>query len=102
MVTKPLNSITTEQRLANIEASLLASQREVFTFEKAMEYLGIKESTLYGLNSKHKIKYFKPNGKKVYYEKQDLDNYALRNCSKTEEEIEQLAIECLETRGVIK
>ncbi|KQC14430.1 MAG: hypothetical protein APR63_14290 [Desulfuromonas sp. SDB] len=56
--------------------------------EEAAEYLDIELSYLYKLTSWKKIKHYKPNGKKLYFLKEDLDNWISSNPVKTEDEID--------------
>jgi excisionase family DNA binding protein len=44
----------------------------------AAKYLGISKSHLYQLTSKALIGHFKPAGKKIYFDKSDLDAYLTR------------------------
>ena len=44
----------------------------------AAKYLGISKSHLYQLTSKARIGHFKPAGKKIYFDKSDLDAYLTR------------------------
>lgn len=62
-------------------------------FREACSYLGISSSHLYKLTHKNKIAFFKPAGKLIYFLKEDLRKYLLRNRTSTEEEIELKAIE---------
>jgi len=59
--------------------------------EETCQYLGISKSTLYQLTHKKKIKFYCPNGKLIYFRKEDLDNWLLKNPVKTTEEIENEA-----------
>ncbi len=52
------------------------------------EYLKISKSSLYKMTSKRKIPFTKPNGGKMYFLKEDLDNWMLSNKSKSTEELE--------------
>jgi excisionase family DNA binding protein len=46
--------------------------------DAAAKYLGISKSHLYHLTSKGLIGHFKPAGKKIYFDKADLDSYLKR------------------------
>ena len=78
------------RRLINIEA-LLVSQKSVFTFDEAVSFTGLKKSYLYKLTSRGDIPHFKPNGKNIYFEKEGLEQWLLRNRVKTNAEIESEA-----------
>ena len=80
------------EKLANIENLLLKGQTEKpLTLEEAARYLDLSTSTLYKMTSSNKICFYKPNGKRIYFDKSELDTYLLRNPVKTEMEVEQEA-----------
>ncbi|MBN2789909.1 MAG: helix-turn-helix domain-containing protein [Candidatus Delongbacteria bacterium] len=62
-----------------------------FTFKETQEYLGVSKSTLYKYNMYNVIPYSKPNGRKVYYKIEDLNNYLLRNPIRSEEQLDKTA-----------
>jgi excisionase family DNA binding protein len=79
------------ERLERIELALAASTAKPLTTEEAAEYLRISTSHLYKLTSKGKIPHYKPEGKKVYFEKSELDAWLLRKPVKTRAEIDRAA-----------
>jgi len=86
-----MDNIKLEQQLDRIER-LLVSNKKVLTFEEACDYTGISRSYLYKLTSQNKIPFSKPNGKVIFFDKEKLDTWLLKNGSKSEGEIEQEAI----------
>ena len=74
------------------ELKELIEKDERLTTQEACIYLDISSSTLYKLTSKNKIPHFKPNGKKIYFRKSDLNDWLFRNRVSTAEELEQKAI----------
>ena len=46
---------------------------------EACQYMGIAESYLYKLTSAKKIPHYKPNGRMIYFNKQELDQWLLSN-----------------------
>ena len=78
--------ISIEQRLEKIE-KLLLSQKSVFNLDELVEYTGLSHSFIYKLTSKGDIPFYRPNGKHLYFNKSEIDNWLLRNRSKTNEEI---------------
>ena len=87
-------------RLDAIESLLLKGQTEKpLTLEEAARYLDLSTSTLYKMTSSSKICFYKPNGKRIYFDKSDLDAWILRNPVKTETEIEQEANDYLTNGG---
>lgn len=63
--------------------------KEILSFQEAIQYLDLSESSLYKLTSDSKITFFKPNGGKLYFKKTDLDNWMLQNESKSVEMLEE-------------
>lgn len=75
-----------EQRLENIE-NLLLSQKTVLTFEETAQYTGLSKSYLYKLTSGGGIPFYKPQGKHIFFNKEELDKWLLRNRNNTNDEI---------------
>ncbi len=69
-------------RLERIERLVLrigTQESGPFDLDAAAKYLGISKSHLYQLTSKARIGHFKPAGKKIYFDKSDLDSYLTRS-----------------------
>jgi excisionase family DNA binding protein len=47
--------------------------------QAAADYLGYELSYLYQLSSKNVIKKYKPNKGKIFFKKEDLDDWIMRN-----------------------
>ena len=60
-------------------------------FREACKYLGCSASYLYKLTHLQAIPHYKPNGKKIYFSKPELDQYLFRNRIKPLTEIESEA-----------
>jgi len=67
--------------------------KEIFNFNEACIFLDYSGSYLYKLTHTRQIPHFKPNGKKLYFKRADLEGWLLRNRIKTSSELEQEAIE---------
>ncbi|AKQ44440.1 DNA-binding protein [Rufibacter radiotolerans] len=67
-----------EARLKNIE-SLLLTQKTVLNFDEAAAYTGLSKSYLYKLTSAAGIPHFKPQGKHIYFNKLEVDQWLQRN-----------------------
>ena len=80
--------IELSQRLDRIER-LLASQKKVLNFDDVCDYTGISKSYLYKLTSQKRIPFSKPNGKVIFFDKEELDNWLLLNKQKTKAQIEE-------------
>ena len=75
------------ERLRSIEGSM-KSQKSVLTLKEAAEFMGLSQSYLYKLTSKCKLPFYKPSGKMIYFNKEELENWLLRNKSNSENEID--------------
>ncbi len=60
----------------------------IYDAQDTCKYLKISKSSLYKMTSKKKIPFSKPNGGKMYFRKEDLDNWMLSNKSNSTEEVE--------------
>lgn len=76
-----------QEQLDRIESKLDSENTQILPFAKAAEYLGLSRSTLYGMTSRGEIIHYKPNGKKIFFNKTDLDSFLFRNRVATREEI---------------
>ncbi|MEX0966743.1 MAG: helix-turn-helix domain-containing protein [Bacteroidia bacterium] len=76
--------------------------KEVLNFKEACEYLELSQSHLYKLTSAGSIPHYKPNGKKLYFKKSELESWLLRNRNSTQDEIDQKAADYLIKKGRVK
>ena len=67
--------------------------KEIISFTEACEYLDFYPSTLYKLTSDRKVPYYNPNGKKIYFKREELDKWLTRNKVDTNEEIRSIAVD---------
>lgn len=82
------------EKLESIESKLSTlanAAAKPFDLKAAAEYLSISKSHLYQLTSKGLIGHYKPAGKRLYFDKADLDEYLRRNRVSPQWEIEQEA-----------
>ena len=68
-------------------------QKEVLNFGEACEFLNLSASYLYKLTHKQQIPHYKPNGKKIYFRRGELQEWLLQNRVKPLAEIEQEALD---------
>jgi len=54
-------------------------KKDVLSLKEASIYLCISDSDLYKKTGKGEISFYKPNGKKIYFKRADLDKWMLRN-----------------------
>ena len=53
--------------------------KKVLTLEEASHFLGYAKSTVYKLTSSGILPFSKPNGKKIYFEREALEKWMLSN-----------------------
>jgi excisionase family DNA binding protein len=70
-------------------------QKTVLNLNEAVKYLDISPSHLYKLTSTRQIPHFCPQGKKLYFKREELDNWLQRNRQSSTEEIEQKTFQSL-------
>ena len=93
------------KRLEIIEKHVLEQNlilKNVLNFNEACKYLELSQSHLYKLTSMGNIPHYKPNGKKLYFNRAELDDWLLRNRNTTQDEIEQQAANYLIKKGKVK
>jgi len=78
------------EKLTSIE-NLLKGKDRPLTFEEAADYLDLSKSYLYKLTSSNKIPHYKPLGKRLFFDKSELDSWLMRNPVKTNTDIDQQA-----------
>ncbi len=95
--------MTTEQRLSAVEEGLKMAgltSKKVLTFDEAAKFTGLSKSYLYKLTSQQRIPFFKPTGKLVYFDREELETWLSQNRIGTVEEIDQRAQSyCMKKRG---
>jgi excisionase family DNA binding protein len=64
-------------------------QKTVLNFNEACTYLDVSQSHLYKLTSTRQIPHFCPQGKKLYFNRTELDVWLQRNRMSTSAEIEE-------------
>jgi len=73
-------------------------QKKVLTLEEVAQYTKLSRSYLYKLTSQQIIPHYKPNGKNIYFNREELEQWLMRNRVKTKEEIESNAATYLVTK----
>lgn len=93
------------ERLKIIEKHVLDRNiilKNVLSFSEACLYLELSQSHLYKMTSTGVIPHYKPNGKKIYFNRAELDQWLLRNRMDSQDEIEQQAADFLIRKGAVK
>ena len=76
-------SINIEEKLESIE-KLLLGQKNVLTFDEGCKFTGLSKTYMYKLTHKCKIPFFKPQGKNIYFSREELEKWLMQNPVKTE------------------
>ena len=71
---------------------LLRDAKQVLTLEEAALFMGISKSSLYKMTHKHEMPFYRPNGKLIYFEKDELLKWMRQNRQKSEEETNEAAV----------
>lgn len=58
---------------------LLALNKCVLTMDEFCVYAGISKHQAYHLTSENKIKYYRPHGKLIYFDVEDVKEFLLQN-----------------------
>ena len=99
-----MDSIVLE-KLNSIEKMLMEQnmlKKVVLTFNEASIYLEVSHSHLYKMTSTGVVPCYKPNGKKIYFNRKELDEWLLSNKQSSQEEIEQQAANYLIKKGRVE
>lgn len=67
------------EKLNIIERNTLLAAKNMLTFDDVSLLTGLSKGTLYKLTSSHKIPYYKPNGKLVYFKRSEIEEWQAQN-----------------------
>ena len=90
------------ERIEKLLETQQAMQKQVLNLNDACIYLELSQSHLYKLTSNGSIPHYKPNGKKLYFKREELDTWLLRNRNNSIDEIEQEAANYLIKKGRVQ
>jgi excisionase family DNA binding protein len=79
-----------DDRLRNIE-TLLLSQKTVLNFDEVAAFTGLSKSYLYKLTCSGGIPCYKPQGKHIYFNKPEVEQWLLQNRKATTRELDNQA-----------
>lgn len=91
-----MSKLMTIEKVLNEQKVL---KKNVLTFTEAAGYLGISKSNLYKMTSAGKIPCYKPNGKKIYFSREEIDQWILTHRHASDEELEKEADEYIIKKG---
>jgi excisionase family DNA binding protein len=86
-------------RLEKLMLAQAASKKEVLNLQEASAFLELSPSHLYKMTSIRAIPFYKPNGKKVYFRRTELESWLLRNRAQPMEEIQDAVDAILQKEG---
>ena len=78
-------------RLDRIEEKINGASFQLMSCEEAAKYLKVSKSHIYKLTSQNQIPYYKPHGKKIYFNKGDMDGWIKHDRVLTKDEISEVA-----------
>jgi len=73
-------------------------QNKVLTFEQGCQYLGFAKSYVYKLTSSGILPFSKPNGKRIFFDKEKLEEWMLSNSHSSLKEKQIIAATFLNTK----
>ena len=96
---KPINSLFKDYKkmediqiqLDRIERNTLLAAKKVLTFEDVALITGLSRSYLYKLTSANQIPHYKPSGKQLYFDREEIESWLKQNRVATVEETERKA-----------
>lgn len=90
IIISTLNHLLTE---VNALKENLTFNKSIFNVKDFSLYSGIKESYIYKIVGNQEINFSKPGGKMLFFSKEDVDSYLLKNPVKSKVSIESAALE---------
>jgi excisionase family DNA binding protein len=80
-----------DHKLDRIERYSLLAAKNVLTFDDVAFLTGMSKSYLYKLTCSQQIPHYKPNGKQIYFDRQEIEDWLKQNRIATAKEIDQNA-----------
>lgn len=80
------------ERLEYLLEKNYIANKAVFNADEASDYLGVSKSYLYKLTHQRLIACYRPQGKLLYFRKEDLDTWIFRNRQESKDELAKEAI----------
>lgn len=80
-----------KDQLDRIEKIITIAAKQMLTVEDVVLLTGLSKSYLYKMTSANTIPHYKPNGKNIYFDKEEVMNWMKQNRIATIDEIEQKA-----------
>ena len=58
---------------------MVKQTKTVLGFDEACKYIGVSESLLYKLTAAKEVRHYKPRGKMLYFNREEIDKWLLQN-----------------------
>lgn len=81
------------EKLDYLEQLIIANHKEILSVEELEKYTGFKKSYIYHLVHYSKIPYSKPNGKYLFFQKSEINEWLLKNKYLSDNQIQAKARE---------
>lgn len=78
-------------QLDRIERNTLLASKNVLVLDDVVLLTGLSRSYLYKLTSTHQIPFYRPNGKQIYFDREEIENWLRRNRIATVDETDTKA-----------
>lgn len=79
------------KKLADIEKYSLLAAKNVLDVDDVVALTGLSKGFVYKLTCRKEIPHYKPNGKLLYFDRQEIESWMKQNRVNTMEEAEQTA-----------
>ena len=90
-----------EERVSELE-KMVFTVKNIFSFDEASKFLNLSKSYRYKLTSGNLIPHYKPQGKMLYFEKEELEAWLRQNPVKTEMQIAREAQQYVMSNKLLK
>lgn len=67
----------TNENLESLVKKQNVLEKEFLTLEEAADYLSLSKSAMYKMTSKREIPFYNPGGKKIYFKREELNNWII-------------------------
>jgi len=74
-----MGNLSIERRLDRIEKLISCKDKDILNLDEVALYTGLSKSYLYKLTCTGQIPHYKPNGKLVYFNKNEITGWMLSN-----------------------
>ena len=77
-------------------------EKKMLSIDDVSVLTGLSKSHLYKMTCSHQIPYYKPNGKLMYFDKAEIEEWMRQNRIETTDEAEQRALSYIIEKGGVK